>query len=163
MDIFGWVWLANTKISVLDFVSISYPWLHVIFRQGCGGQGNVAYHRQPIWRNTFCNLDEYIQKSWGGEKGEDCTMLHVTVGHYHSRQATSHPKAMRQPHPKSLSKSTIFFSLPTRVSSLCSFFWFHTLKQRVIFFWRNPVPSVNQPSLHCIGYIQLCCWLKVWK
>ena len=116
MDIFGWVWLANTKFSVLDFVSISYPWLHVIFRQGCGGQGNVAYHRQPIWRNTFCNLDEYIQKSWGGEKGEDCTMLHVTVGHYHSRQATSHPKAMRQPHPKSLSKSTIFFSHLTKLT-----------------------------------------------
>ena len=38
------------------------------------------------------------EKSRVGRKGEDCTMLHVTLGHYHNRQATSHPKAMPHHH-----------------------------------------------------------------
>ena len=41
-------------------------------------------------------MDE--EKSRVGRKGEDCTMLHVTLGHYHNRQATSHPKAMPHHH-----------------------------------------------------------------
>ena len=68
--------------------------------------------------SSLANLDKYIwqlrqihlantSRNLGlVRKGRFCTMLHVTVGHYrHSRQATSHPKAMRQPHPIILSKS----------------------------------------------------------
>ena len=95
-----------------------------------GGAGNyctnVACHPWPIWTNTFSNSDKCIwqlrQIHLGNtsrnlglvRKGRFCTMLHVTVGHYrHSGQATSHPKAMRQPHRTILSKS--FFHNPASV------------------------------------------------
>ena len=73
--------------------------LHVILDQF--GQIHLA-----IETNTF---RKYIQKSWVGEKGK---VLYNVACHrwpLQAQQATSHPKAMRQPHPTILSKSTIFF------------------------------------------------------